>query len=227
MLLATQILTRHKINSTLHQVEDEKEHDEAFNNSESSVSIDTANFSLESSSSFFHKKEKRNVESTDITSEIIDNIVQVQEEIRVKLDHLEVKLDRIIKKLFPEEVKLTRPHGIPAFSLRTEKEWENLEEILADDNAFTYVVDVFAAKIKNRESEVAAVQSVLPKIISNFLARFISWGGTKNTKIAFNSSKTYEAIQATILQKFGNTTDLSKPDNYMKRWFNTSAQQVV
>ncbi|XP_067214410.1 uncharacterized protein [Linepithema humile] len=131
------------------EVEDQKEHDEAFNNSESSVSIDTANFSLESSSSFFHKKRKRNVESTDITSEIIDNIVQVQEEIRVKLDHLKVKLDHIIKKLFPEEVKLTRPHGIPAFPLRTEKEWENLEEILADDNAFTYVVDVFAAKIKN------------------------------------------------------------------------------
>jgi len=80
-------------------------------------------------------------DSTDITSENIDNIVKVQEEVRIKLDHLEVKLDRILKKLFPEEVKLKRPRGIPAFPLRTEKEWENLEEILADD-VFTYVVNI-------------------------------------------------------------------------------------
>lgn len=56
-------------------------------------------------------------------------------------------------------------------------------------------MDVFAAKIKNRESEVAAVQSILPKIITNSLSRSISWGGTQKTKIAFNMSKTYEAIQ--------------------------------
>lgn len=182
-------------------------------------------------------------DSTDITSENIDNIVKVQEEVRIKLDHLEVKLDRILKKLFPEEVKLKRPRGIPAFPLRTEKKWENLEEILADDDVFTYVVnilriysifnclqfyifpfvsyfpitacfektkiinninsyvkiivqvDVIAAKIKNQESETAAVQSVLPKIITNSLSRVISWGGTQKTKIAFKKSKTYEVIQ--------------------------------
>ncbi|XP_039307744.1 uncharacterized protein LOC113006067 [Solenopsis invicta] len=179
---------------------------------------------------FFHKKEKRNdnIDNNNITSDIIDNCiinnVQVQEEIRVKLDHMEVKLDRILRKLYPEEVKLKRPRGIPAFPLRTEQEWNTLENILADDNTFTYVVDVFAAKIKNLESEVAAV---LPKIITNSLARCISWGGTQKTKIAFNSSKTYEAIQATILLKFGNTADLDKPENYVKRWFSTSAQRVV
>lgn len=76
----------------------------------------------------------------DITSEI-HNVVTVQEEIRVKLDHLEVKLDRILRKLFPEEVKLERPHGIPAFPLRTKEEWENLEKSLVNDNVFTYVVN--------------------------------------------------------------------------------------
>ncbi|XP_072766267.1 uncharacterized protein [Anoplolepis gracilipes] len=124
------------------------------------------------------------------TSEINDNIVKVQEEIRIMLDHISVKLDRIVRKLFPEEVKLKRSHGIPTFSLRKEKEWENLEEILADDN-----VVVFAAKIKSQESETAAVQSVLPKIITNSLSRCISWAGTKKTKIAFNRSKTYKVIQ--------------------------------
>lgn len=69
-------------------------------------------------------------------------------------------------------------------------------------------VDVFAAKIKNQESEVAAVQSVLPKIITNSLARCISWGGTQKTKIAFNSSKTYEAIQGNlVLHHYFITTD--------------------
>ncbi|XP_077263107.1 uncharacterized protein LOC143897974 [Temnothorax americanus] len=144
-----------------------------------------------------------------------------------KLDNLELKLDRIIKKLFPEEIKLKRPHGIPAFPLRTEEEWEKLEEIIADDDAFTYVVDVFTAKMKNKDSEVAALQSVLPKVITNSLSRFISWGGTQKTKIAFNKSKTYEAIQAAILQKFGKTVDLKKPEDYVKRWFSTSAQRVV
>lgn len=62
----------------------------------------------------------------------------------VKLDHMEVKLDRILRKLFPEEEKLKRPHGIPAFPLRTEKEWNTLEDILTDDNAFTYVVNILA-----------------------------------------------------------------------------------
>ncbi|XP_067216800.1 uncharacterized protein [Linepithema humile] len=228
--------------STLHQVKDQKKQDEIFQSDECSDNIekfeehsqqkDAAKSSLESSGVFFRKKGKRNdnIVNHNITSDIIDHFidnVQVQEEIRVKLDHMEVKLDRILRKLFPEEVKLKRPHGIPAFPLRTEKEWNTLEDILADDNIFTYVVDVFAAKIKNQESEVAAVQSVLPKIITNSLARCISWGGTQKTKIAFNSSKTYEAIQATILQKFGNKADLDKPENYVKCWFSTSAQRVV
>lgn len=82
------------------------------------------------------------VGSTDITSQTIDNIFKVEEEIHIKLDHLEVKLDRIINKLFPEEIQLQRPHGIPAFPLRTEEEWEKLEEILAEDNVFTYVVNI-------------------------------------------------------------------------------------
>ncbi|XP_036144794.1 uncharacterized protein LOC118646309 [Monomorium pharaonis] len=197
-----------------------------FSSRESSVKIDSLK-SLEGSDDFFCEKGKRSVESTEITLDFIDNIVKVQEEIRIKLDHLEVKLDRILRKLFPEEIKLKRPHGIPAFRLRTEEEWENLEEILTDDNAFLYVVDVFTAKIKSQESEVASVQSVLPKIIMNSLSRCISWGGTQKTKIAFNKSKTYEAIQASILQKFGKTTNLKKPEDYVKRWFNTSSQRVV
>lgn len=45
-------------------------------------------------------------------------------------------------KLFPEEVKLKRPRGIPAFPLRTEEEWENLEKILVNDDAFLYVVNI-------------------------------------------------------------------------------------
>jgi len=56
-------------------------------------------------------------------------------------------------------------------------------------------VDVIAAKMKNQESETAAVQSVLPKIITNSLSRVISWGGTQKTKIAYKKSKTYEVIQ--------------------------------
>lgn len=79
--------------------------------------------------------------NTDITwTEIIENFVKVQEEIRVKLEHLEMKLDRILNKLFPDEIKLNRPHGIPAFPLRTQEEWDKMETILADDDAFTYVV---------------------------------------------------------------------------------------
>ena len=51
------------------------------------------------------------------------------------------------------------------------------------------------AKIKSEESETTAVQSILPKIITNSLSRAISWAGAKTTKIAFNESKTYEVIQ--------------------------------
>lgn len=72
---------------------------------------------------------------------MIENIFKVQEEIRIKLDNLEVKLDRVINKLFPGEIKLQRPQGIPAFPLHTEEEWIKQEESLADDDAFTYVVN--------------------------------------------------------------------------------------
>ncbi|XP_071578003.1 uncharacterized protein [Temnothorax nylanderi] len=198
-------------------------------NRDNSVKRDTVKSFLRGFGDFSRKKGKGNDRSTDIMWmwDVLDNIVKVQEEERIKLDHLELKLDRIIQKLFPEEIKLKRPHGIPAFPLRTEEEWEKLEEILADDDVFTYVVDVFAAKMKNKDSEVAALQSVLPKVITNFFSRSISWGGTQKTKIAFNKSKTYEAIQAAILQKFGKTVDLKKPEDYVKRWFSTSAQRVV
>lgn len=63
-------------------------------------------------------------------------------------------------------------------------------------------VDVFTAKIKNQESEVAAVQSLLPKIITNSLSRSISWGGTQKTKIAFDKSKTYEIIQGDYISLY-------------------------
>lgn len=56
-------------------------------------------------------------------------------------------------------------------------------------------MDVFMAKIKSEKSKTAAVQSILPKIITNSLSRAISWAGTKKTKIAFNESKPYEVIQ--------------------------------
>ncbi|XP_032688859.1 uncharacterized protein LOC116852516 isoform X2 [Odontomachus brunneus] len=74
--------------------------------------------------------------STNITWTITENFVKVQEEIRVKLEHVEVKLYRILNKLFPEEIKLNKPHGIPAFPLRKEEEWEQMEEILTNNNAF-------------------------------------------------------------------------------------------
>ncbi|XP_032688765.1 uncharacterized protein LOC116852457 [Odontomachus brunneus] len=78
--------------------------------------------------------------STNMTWTITENFVKIQEEIRVKLEHMEVKLDRILNKLFSEEIKLNTSHGIPAFPLRTEEEWEQMEEILTDDNAFIYVM---------------------------------------------------------------------------------------
>ncbi|XP_071639983.1 uncharacterized protein [Temnothorax longispinosus] len=251
MLPATQTSTESKISSSLHELGGERDQSEVFQsnnelsdsndmqnltkhrsaqqdlaNRDNSVKRNTVKSFLRGSGDFSRKKRKGNDDkSTD--RDVLDNIVKIQEEERIKLDNLELKLDRIIKKLFPEEIKLKRPHGIPAFSLRTEEEWEKLEEILADDDAFTYVVDVFAAKMKNKDSEVAALQSVLPKVITNSLFRSISWGGTQKTKIAFNKSKTYEAIQAAILQKFGKTVDLKKPEDYVKRWFSTSAQRVV
>ncbi|XP_011687411.1 PREDICTED: uncharacterized protein LOC105449726 [Wasmannia auropunctata] len=198
-----------------------------YDDRESSVKSDTVKSSLADSDDFSHKKGKRNDGSTVIVSQMFENIFKVQEEMCSKLEHMEVKLDRIIKKLFPEEIKLQRPHGIPTFPLRTEEDWEKQEEILADDDALTYVVDVFVTKMKNKESEVAAVQSVLPKIITNSLSRAISWGGTQKTKIAFNKSKTYDAIQVAILQTFGKTRNLKKVEDYVKRWFSTSAQRVV
>jgi hypothetical protein len=62
------------------------------------------------------------------------------EEISSKLDFIVSRLQLLQSKISPDEAVLERPQGMPAFSLKTEEAFNQMEQFLSKDENFRLTV---------------------------------------------------------------------------------------
>ncbi|XP_032680555.1 uncharacterized protein LOC116848507 [Odontomachus brunneus] len=71
-----------------------------------------------------------------------------------------------------------------------------------------------------------AMYLVSKLLINNKLARVISWGGTKDTKISLSNSKIMEAVYCAVLKNHPKS-DLKLVKTKVQRWLYTGNQRKV
>ncbi|XP_071580466.1 uncharacterized protein [Temnothorax nylanderi] len=142
-------------------------------------------------------KHQSSSDNTDAAIKIIKT--ELLQEISSKLDFVMMNTTKILTYLAPEESLLLRPDNLPALPLKSVDEYDKFEEFLNDGTNFSTVVQYFAGRMVSQGSDwQSAVYLVSKLLISNKLARAISWGGTKDTKIALANSKIMDAVSCTI-----------------------------
>ncbi|KAL0124143.1 hypothetical protein PUN28_006159 [Cardiocondyla obscurior] len=111
------------------------------------------------------------------------------------MDETNITLDKIARALIPEEDILALPKDMPPFPLKTLNALDRMEDFLDSSANFSSMVNYLAGRIAINTNTNVAIRSILTKIISNNLARCISWKRTFETKIAFESPRLCEVIQ--------------------------------
>lgn len=69
-------------------------------------------------------------------------------------------------------------------------------------------------------------QKLLRSLISNSLARLISWEGTQGLKIAFNKTKCSDVLLSAILRRFSEK-HMGLVKQKIQKWFTTSQGRKV
>ncbi|KAK3920523.1 Supervillin [Frankliniella fusca] len=134
---------------------------------------------------------------------MLKSVLWQYEEINSKLDFIIARQELLQRSIKPEEDTLTRPKGLPSFPLFCEDSLESTEKYLKSDINFKLtMLYLQAAYIDGFESVTKATQAVLKKVISNRLARIISYSGTKGKKVAFSQTQLLECILCAIKSVF-------------------------
>ncbi|XP_071582072.1 uncharacterized protein [Temnothorax nylanderi] len=108
-----------------------------------------------------------------------------------------------------------------------QEELNEIQTFLMSDDNFYPVVDYFVKlmKIDSQTDEYTAVGRLLPKIISNSLARMMNFSGSGD-KLKFENTKLHEAISCAVLNAFPQS-NLTKMEKKISRWLYTSNQRKV
>ncbi|XP_071582067.1 uncharacterized protein [Temnothorax nylanderi] len=158
---------------------------------------------------------------------VLRTLADRQEELNGKTDNVIVMLNRIYRKLAPEEEKVIKPKNLPTLPLNNEDSFLEIQTFLMSDDNFYPVVDYFVKlmKIDSQTDEYTAVGRLLPKIISNSLARMMNFSGSGD-KLKFENTKLHEAISCAVLNAFPQS-NLTKMEKKISRWLYTSNQRKV
>ncbi|KAK3921659.1 Arginine--tRNA ligase [Frankliniella fusca] len=131
---------------------------------------------------------------------------------------------RILSFVVPEEeVTANDFENLPDVPLVSEEKFEAFEEYLSLKTQRREVKHM-TSLYKENWDEQKFVGHVLRNLITNDLARIISWEGTDGTKIPFRPSRLNHTIRLAVLKKF-SSQDLQAAETRMKRWFSTSEQR--
>ncbi|EZA51150.1 hypothetical protein X777_10275 [Ooceraea biroi] len=105
---------------------------------------------------------------------ILQILVDRQEELNGKVEHVILILHKIHRKLAPEEETIIKPKELPTLPLTDEDSFSDFQKFLTHDTNF-YPVDYFAKlmKVDEHTDEYTAVGRILPKVITNSLARAV------------------------------------------------------
>ncbi|XP_024880274.1 uncharacterized protein LOC112460059 [Temnothorax curvispinosus] len=180
---------------------------------------------LTKSVSPFSSKHQSSSDNTDAAIKIIKT--ELLQEISSKLDFVMMNTTKILTYLAPEESLLLRPDNLPALPLKSVDEYDKFEEFLNDGTNFSTVVQYFAGRMVSQGSDwQSAVYLVSKLLISNKLARAISWVGTKDTKIALANSKIMDAVSCAVLKNHPKS-DLKLVKLKIQRWLYTGNQRKI
>ncbi|XP_036146886.1 uncharacterized protein LOC118644169 isoform X2 [Monomorium pharaonis] len=69
--------------------------------------------------------------------------MELLHELNSKLDFIMIQNQRLMKKLYPEEIALKRPNNVPSLPLQSEDDFENFEKFLQSEINFISTVDFF------------------------------------------------------------------------------------
>ncbi|RLU16421.1 hypothetical protein DMN91_010489 [Ooceraea biroi] len=157
---------------------------------------------------------------------ILQILVDRQEELNGKVEHVILILHKIHRKLAPEEETIIKPKELPTLPLTDEDSFSDFQKFLIHDTNF-YPVDYFAKlmKVDEHTDEYTTVGRILPKVITNSLARMINYAGSGSVKLKFENTKLHEAIICAVLKAFPDS-NLVQAEK-MSRWFYTSNQRKI
>ncbi|XP_032675726.1 uncharacterized protein LOC116846249 isoform X2 [Odontomachus brunneus] len=152
---------------------------------------------------------------------------ELLQEISSKLDFVMMNTTKILTHLAPEESLLLRPNNLPALPLKSVNEYETFEEFLNNSTNFSAVVQYFVGRTISQGNDWQCAMYLVSKLlINNKLARAISWGGTKDTKISLSNSKIMEAVYCAVLKNHPKS-DLKLVKTKVQRWLYTGNQRKV
>ncbi|GAB1861404.1 DUF4806 domain-containing protein [Camponotus japonicus] len=136
-------------------------------------------------------------------------------------------LHRIHRTLAPEE-KIIKPKRLPSLPLNDENAFSEFQKFLISDDNFYSVVDYFCTlmKVDEQTDKYTAVSHILPKLITNSLARMINYAGSGLVKLKFQNTKLHEAINCAVLKIFPES-NLIQAERKISRWFHTSNQRKI
>ncbi|XP_036144415.1 uncharacterized protein LOC118646615 [Monomorium pharaonis] len=152
--------------------------------------------------------------------------MELLHELNSKLDFIMIQNQRLMKKLYPEEIALKRPNNFPSLPLQSEDDFENFEKFLQSEINFISTVDFFHSLVLDCVMEGKATGKLMRRCISNRLSKMMSWSGTNKTKLNFQKSKLKEVIFCSLLKLYPGSK-LLEAEATMKRWLNTNAQRLV
>lgn len=79
---------------------------------------------------------------------VLRTLADRQEELNGKIDNVNLMLNRIYRKLAPEEEKVIRPKNLPALPLSNEDSFLEIQTFLMSDDNFYPVVSTYITRDK-------------------------------------------------------------------------------
>ncbi|XP_032688782.1 uncharacterized protein LOC116852462 isoform X3 [Odontomachus brunneus] len=178
---------------------------------------------LEPSYSF---KSKGNFTCKQCHNEIMLNST-VLLEVSKKLDSVLINQAIIMRSVNPDYAKSMTPFHIPNIPLKTREDFQNMEIFLAANRInFEAVRDLLHSKCASAlstfvPSERSITGNILSKLISNSLAKLITWSGSEGNKIKFSETKQCEIVFCAVKLRFPDSF-LTDAEAKIKRWFQTA-----
>ncbi|XP_029658727.1 uncharacterized protein LOC115232777 [Formica exsecta] len=154
-------------------------------------------------------------------------------EISKKLDLVLINQVIIVRSVNPDHAKSIIPCNFPPISLKTKKDFQKMEMFLAANRInYEAMRDLLHSECASAfgtssiPSERSVTGNILSKLISNNLAKLISWSGSEGDKIKFSDTKLCEVVFGTVKLRFPNSF-LTDAEAKIKRWFQTANGREV
>ncbi|CAL1672459.1 unnamed protein product [Lasius platythorax] len=154
-------------------------------------------------------------------------------EISKKLDSVLINQAIIVRSINPDHAKSMISSNIPSIPLKTKKDFQKMETFLAANRInYETMRDLLHSKCASAfgtlsiPSERSVTGNILSKLISNDLAKLISWSGSEGDKIKFSDTKLCEIVFGAVKLRFPDSF-LTDAEAKIKRWFQTANGRKV